>query len=207
MATRTATKTARRTTKRTTKGEVATGGRTSARGRVSRSPGSRSRKILEGSCQCGKVQFTVESETPVPFMFCFCSICRKTGGAAFGCNIMGIRETLRVTGRRFMVAYHARIREPGQRARIGEGTRWFCRACGTHLYITDDRWDKGVWPYVSAIDTPLPEPPQITSMMTRNKPSWVPRWFLAHGPSHAGFAGESIAAWHQQRGWPVTVTP
>jgi len=45
---------------------------------------SKQRTTLLGSCQCGKVHFSVESETPVPFMFCFCSICRKTGGAAFG---------------------------------------------------------------------------------------------------------------------------
>jgi len=25
---------------------------------------------LEGSCQCGKVGFTVDSETPYPFMYC-----------------------------------------------------------------------------------------------------------------------------------------
>ncbi len=50
----------------------------------------------------------------MPFMFCFCSICRKTGGGAFGCNIMGIRDTLKVKGERFVRAYHARIRERGK---------------------------------------------------------------------------------------------
>ena len=36
---------------------------------------------LDGSCHCGKVRFTVESAEPVPFMRCYCSICRKTAGA------------------------------------------------------------------------------------------------------------------------------
>ena len=33
--------------------------------------------LLRGSCQCGKVRFRVQSDTPYPFMFCYCSICRK----------------------------------------------------------------------------------------------------------------------------------
>ena len=36
---------------------------------------------LKGSCHCGKVKFTVDSAEPVPFMRCYCSICRKTAGA------------------------------------------------------------------------------------------------------------------------------
>jgi hypothetical protein len=170
-------------------------------------PKSKRRSPLEGSCQCGKVRFSVESETPVPFLFCFCSICRKTGGGAFGCNVMGLRDTLRVTGKGALRAYHARIREPGKATVASKAERWFCSACGTHLYLTDDRWPKGVWPYVAAIDTPLPAPARPISMMTRFKPSWVPRWMLAHGPTHARYPELSIAAWHEREGWPVTVQP
>jgi hypothetical protein len=166
------------------------------------------RTTLAGSCQCGKVTFSVESETPVPFMFCFCSICRKTEGAAFGCNIMGVRETLAVKGRRSLRAYHARIREPGKRTELSKGKRWFCLTCGTHLYSTDDRWPKGVWPNVAAIDTPLPKPRRIVAVMTRFRPAWVPDWMLAHGASHSRFPDDlSIAGWHEREGWPVTVQP
>jgi hypothetical protein len=168
---------------------------------------SKRRSKLAGSCQCGKVTFSVESETPVPFMFCFCSICRKTGGGAFGCNVMGISKTLRVTGRRSLRAYHARIREPRKRTVISEATRWFCAACGTHLYLTDERWPDGVWPYVAAIDTPLPEPEEPISIMTGSKAAWVPRWMLSHGPTYTRFPDVSIAAWHEREGWPVTVRP
>ena len=35
---------------------------------------------LEGSCHCGAVKFTVVSHTPVPFQYCYCSICRKANG-------------------------------------------------------------------------------------------------------------------------------
>ena len=170
-------------------------------------PIAKQRTTLEGSCQCGKLTFSVESETPVPFMFCFCSICRKTSGAAFGCNIMGIRETLKVRGKRHLRSYHARIREPGKPTRVSQALRWFCGECGSHLYLSDDRWPLGVWPYASAIDTPLPEPKHPVSIMTRFKPSWVPSWLVKHGRSFPRFPEASIAAWHEAEGWPVQVKP
>ncbi len=37
--------------------------------------------LLEGSCHCGSVKFSVESAEPVPFMRCYCSVCRKTAGS------------------------------------------------------------------------------------------------------------------------------
>ena len=73
---------------------------------------------LRGSCQCGKTGFTVESETPVPYMICFCSICRKLCGATGGCNVMGKRATLRIRGGRSLRVYHARVRNPGARTRV-----------------------------------------------------------------------------------------
>ena len=165
------------------------------------------RSTLVGSCQCGKVHFSVESETPVPFMFCFCSICRKTGGTGFGCNIMGIRETLKVTGKGSLRVHRARMREPRKRTVISKAERWFCVVCGSHLYLTDDRWPKGIWPNVSAIDTPLPEPKHITWIMTRFKPSWFPSWMVEKGTAHTHYPDVSIAAWHEQEGWPVSVRP
>jgi hypothetical protein len=155
---------------------------------------------LDGSCQCGKVTFSVESDTPVPFMYCFCSICRKLSGGPFGCNVMGKRATLKVTGRRFLTAYHARIRKRGKRAVISEGERVFCGACGTHLYVQDDRWPEGVWPNVGAIDTELPRAPEHVYMMTRYKPDWVPMERFGPGPSYPEYPELSIAAWHEQQG-------
>jgi hypothetical protein len=50
--------------------------------------------LLEGSCHCGAVHFSVESEHPYPFNLCYCSICRKTAGAGRG----GRRTTWRRDG-------------------------------------------------------------------------------------------------------------
>lgn len=151
---------------------------------------------LEGSCQCGKVGFRVESDTPYPFMYCFCSICRKTTGGAFGCNVMGKRDTLVVSGKRHLRKYHARRREKGKRTTISEAERWFCGACGTHLYLLDERWPEGVWPNAGAIDTELPVPPEQVFIMTSYKPDWVP--VAGRGPRFRRYPKLSIADWHTQ---------
>ena len=66
---------------------------------------------LEGSCQCGALRFRVESDTPYPFMYCYCSVCRKTTGGPVGCNVMAKRATLSVPGKRRLRRHHAVIRE------------------------------------------------------------------------------------------------
>jgi hypothetical protein len=152
---------------------------------------------LEGSCQCGKVRFRVDSDTPYPFMFCYCAICRKTTGA-LTCNVMGRRETLAVTGKRHLKLHHAVLRRRGRRATRSEGERWFCGACGSHLYVLDPRWPEGVWPNAAAIDTPLPVPPSRVHLMLRYKPAWVPA--PGAGPRYPEYPELSIAAWHERRG-------
>jgi hypothetical protein len=179
--------------------------KTSARKKSRARTTSKTSAKLHGSCQCGKITFAVDSETPVPFMFCFCSICRKTGGGPFGVNVMGIAKTLKVKGKpRF---YHAKIREKGKPTKTSEAKRWFCADCGTHLYLTDERWPTGIWPYVSAIDSDLPVPEEPISIMTLFKPSWVPAWMTEHGPTHPRYPETSVADWHEREGYTVTVKP
>src|SRR4051812_9092410 len=151
---------------------------------------------LRGSCQCEKVRFEVESETPYPFMYCFCSICRKTTGGAFGCNIMGKRDTLVVTGKRYLREYHAHVREKGKRTVISDAERWFCGQCGTHLYLLDDRWPEGVWPNAGAIDTELPVPNEHVFIMLDFKPKWVP--VTGEGTRFRRYPKLSIADWHRE---------
>ena len=150
---------------------------------------------LEGSCQCGKVKFRVDSNTPYPYMLCYCSICRKTTGALTA-NVMGKRETLRVTGEKHLRRHHAVIRRKGKRPVRSRGERWFCALCGTHLYVLDDRWPEGVWPNAGAIDTPLPVPPAQVHIMLRYKPAWVP--VPGRGPRFPGYPELSIAEWHER---------
>ncbi len=66
--------------------------------------------LLEDSCHCGAVPFSVNSRTPCPFNDCYCPICRKTtGGGGFAINLMGDAPSLRVEGGRNLAICRATI--------------------------------------------------------------------------------------------------
>jgi hypothetical protein len=160
---------------------------------------------LEGSCHCGKVRFRVQSHTPYPYMRCYCSICRKTqGGGGYAINIMGEASTLRVRGAKHVAVYRARIAEPGEpRKRLSPARRHFCRHCGSALWVSDPRWASFVYPFASAIDTPLPKAPEEVELMLNYAPKWTD---VPKGPRHTHFREyprEGIADWHARRGLTV----
>ena len=108
--------------------------------------------LLEGSCHCGAVRFSLDSRTPYPFMRCYCSICRKTaGGGGYAINIMGEAASFAVKGRKHVSVYRARM-EDGE---ASSARRHFCRVCGSALWVSDPDWPALVHPFASAIDTPL----------------------------------------------------
>lgn len=67
---------------------------------------------LEGSCQCGGVEFTVDSNTPVPYQLCACSICRKIGGYTGCVNLGAINKTLNIKKGKDLIKY---VKSPVQR--------------------------------------------------------------------------------------------
>jgi hypothetical protein len=135
-------------------------------------------------------------------MLCYCSICRKTSGAVTS-NVMGLRATLRVRGKKHLRCHHAVLRRPGQRPTRSRGERWFCGECGSHLYVLDDRWAYGVWPNAAALDTALPVPPERVHLMLRFKPDWVP--VEPGGERYPVYPELSIAEWHERHGLTATV--
>ena len=156
---------------------------------------------LEGSCHCGAVTFRVRSATPVPYQRCYCSICRKQqGGGGWAVNLGADNATLRVTGHRHIRIYHAKLREAGARTRRSPGERHFCGECGSALWLYDKRWPELVHPFASAIDTPLPPPPQHTHLMLADKPAWVEVNSSRGDRHHQEYPEESIAEWHARMG-------
>ena len=160
---------------------------------------------LEGSCHCGAVKFSVESHTPQPYMRCYCSICRKTqGGGGYAINIMGETATLKVKGEENVATYRARIGEGGAaRKTQSQARRKFCAKCGSALWVWDPRWKEWVYPFASAIDTPLPKPVEQVELMLDYAAPWCD---IPHGKGHAHFREypeESIADWHRKRGLEV----
>ena len=155
--------------------------------------------LLKGSCHCGGVRFSVRSETPYPYLWCYCSICRKTaGGGGYAINLMGRAETLKVQGRQNLAVYRARL---SSRARTrSPGRRHFCRRCGSALWLWDPRWKDWIYPFASAIDSKLPVPRERQHIFLDSKPSWVE---VPKGKAHRHFARlprEAIIDWHRRRG-------
>jgi hypothetical protein len=153
--------------------------------------------LLEGSCHCGKVRFSLESAQPWPYQRCYCSICRKTGGSGYMINVGGDAATLRVEGREHLGVYQAVVERNGKRAQ-SRHHRNFCRECGSHLWAAHEAWPDLVHPVASAIDTPLPPAPAHVHMMLGSKPAWVP---VDEGPNDACFDEYpelSLADWHRE---------
>jgi hypothetical protein len=157
---------------------------------------------LEGSCHCRKVRFSLRSAHPYPYQRCYCSICRKTqGGGGYAINLGGDAASLRVTGQRYVKVYHARLREAGEaRARRSPAERHFCGECGSGLWLYDKRWPELIHPFASAIDTPLPVPPESTHILLDSKAPWVAVAAGPHDRQHQEYPGESIAEWHERLG-------
>ena len=155
---------------------------------------------LEGSCHCGAVRFTVESNTPHPYQRCYCTICRKQqGGGGYAINIMGLAETLRVEGGDALGVYRARI-DRGGRCVTSEGERHFCTRCGAALWVSDPGWPDLVHPFASAIDTDLPAPPERVHLMLAFKAPWVEPQLGPDDRCFDGYPEQSIEDWHRSRG-------
>ena len=154
---------------------------------------------LEGSCHCGAVRFSLEANSPVPFMHCHCTICRKTAGSGgYAINLGGDAHSLKVRGEKHLGRYHAVLREPGRRARRSKAERRFCIQCGSALWLWDPRWPDLVHPHASAIDTPLPKPPEVVEAGLDFAAPWVD---VPRGKGHipcGEWPSESLEEWHRR---------
>jgi hypothetical protein len=152
---------------------------------------------LQGSCHCGSVRFSVESHEPVPFMRCYCSICRKTAGSGgYAVNLGADARTLKVEGNEHVEIYRALMDD----AQPSTGHRHFCKRCGTALWLYDPTWPELVHPHAGAIDTPLPPPPSLTHMMLGSKPAWVQAQVGPDDQSFDEYPDISLAEWHRRHG-------
>ncbi|RUR39177.1 GFA family protein [Vreelandella populi] len=152
--------------------------------------------LLEGSCHCQAVTFSVESHHPYPFNLCYCSVCRKTaGGGGFAINLSGTSKTLSVKGDEQISIYRAVI--DGEQS---TGERHFCKHCATALWVYDPDWPELVHPFASAIDTDLPIPPERTHMMLGSRADWVEVSVQPQDKCFDEYPDESLAEWHQRLG-------
>jgi hypothetical protein len=146
---------------------------------------------LAGSCFCGAVRFMVETGTPYPYRRCYCARCRKTaGGTGAAANILAQASTLAVDGADALTEYAA-----------PDTTRTrFCSLCGSALYLTIDAAPDFVYPFASAVDTPLPEPPERVHVFTAEAPAWARPPVSPDDYTTERNTRESIADWHRRHG-------
>jgi hypothetical protein len=161
---------------------------------------------LEGSCHCGVVRFSLKSRTPYPYMQCYCTICRKTAGAGgYAINIMGEASSFRVTGEKNVTVYRARANEGADDIEqvLSPCQRHFCRVCGSALWVSDPRWPELIHPFASAIDTPLPKPPEHEHIMLESRAPWVEVPSGEYDRQFPEYPDDSIEEWHRQRSLTV----
>ena len=148
--------------------------------------------VLEGSCECGGIRFSVTSRTPYPYRICYCRRCRKAAGAVGAAvNIVADADTLDLSGDLSPTRYeHAA--EPVIMA--------FCPRCGSALFLEILGWPQWVYPFASAIDTPLPTPPHHIHVRTGDRPAWVPVIGSPDDPTFETNTDESMVEWHERLG-------
>lgn len=149
---------------------------------------------LEGSCHCRAVQFACDSHTPVPYQICYCSVCRKVGGALGTVNLGASHDSLEVRcGRDSIRVYRAII--DGKRA---ESQRSFCGECSAMLWLWDPSWPHLLHPFAAAIDTPMTPPDRFVASCMDSKREWVP--VPAGVEAYDRYGPLSIDEWHKEHG-------
>jgi hypothetical protein len=147
---------------------------------------------VEGSCACGITRFSATSPAPYPYRICYCRRCRKlAGGVGAAVNILADAAHLTITGGASLASY--------QHGDGGPITK-FCARCGTALLVELPGWPHWVYPFASAIDTPLPVPPHYIHIQLRDRPAWTPQIGLPDDPRFDVNTDESIVEWHQRLG-------
>ncbi|GKZ84205.1 hypothetical protein AnigIFM56816_009526 [Aspergillus niger] len=153
---------------------------------------------LEGSCQCGSVEFALESSTPVPYQLCACSICRKVGGYSGSVNLGGIADSLKIKkGKDLIKKYSAVMARGTPDEKICASERNFCSNCSTMLWLWDHHWPELIHPFASAIDTELPVPDEMVCLMESSKPAWV-RWPEGKKQVYDVYPEDSLEDWHKK---------
>ncbi|KAL1958591.1 hypothetical protein VTO42DRAFT_4188 [Malbranchea cinnamomea] len=155
---------------------------------------------LNGSCQCGNVEFTLQSHTPVPYQLCACSICRKVGGYSGSVNLGGIAKSLKVIKGEESIKKYTAIKDRGTPIESRcSSERSFCSNCSTMLWLWDHHWPELIHPFASAIDTELPVPDEMVCIMESSKPKWV-RWPEGKKSIHSEYGEDSLEGWHKKKG-------
>ena len=152
--------------------------------------------LLKGSCHCRAVRFSLRSETPYPYMWCYCSICRKTaGGGGYAVNLGARAKSLKVRGKKAVTRFRAKI--DGKKS---SAERSFCSKCGSALWVWDPSWPELIHPFASAIDSKLPKAPEHVHILLDSKADWVPVDAKPGDQKFDEYPDQSLEDWHRAHG-------
>lgn len=157
---------------------------------------------ITSSCYCKSISFTAISHTPCPYMRCYCSFCRKTGGSGgYGINIMADADSLSVQGKEFLSFHYGMEHDPDtDELKENQNKRYFCSRCGSPLWAHDPRWAEWIYPFASSIDTGLLKPPEIVHIMLDFAAPWIVIPEGANQRCFNRYPDESILQWHRRHG-------
>ncbi len=117
--------------------------------------------MLKGSCLCGGVCYEIDGELGV-MAHCYCSMCRKYHGAAFGTYI-GVKaaDFQWLKGEELVASYES---SPGAH-------RGFCRTCGSNLPVLEPGAEEVFIPAGTLDDDPGVRP--AAHIFVASKAPWV----------------------------------
>lgn len=154
---------------------------------------------LQGSCRCGEVRFSADSHAPVPFMHCYCSICRKTaGGGGYAINLHADKRSLTVEGE--TAPFHAELEDGRGGCELSAAERHFCAKCASALWVYSPEYPDLFHPFASAIDSDLPKAPSSVHMMLASKASWVEPLIGPDDQCFEEYPEDALEEWHRARG-------
>tara|TARA_B100000700_G_scaffold330365_2_gene456247 strand:- start:7884 stop:8246 length:363 start_codon:yes stop_codon:yes gene_type:complete len=115
---------------------------------------------------------------------------------------MGRADTLQIVGEQNLSKYRSEKndRDNYEVDGFSKARRYFCSKCGSALWINSMDYPDFVYPFASAIDTPLPEPPEMTHLMLEHKASWVPLQVKEYDTVFEKYPNIGIEDWHRKRG-------
>ena len=123
-------------------------------------------------------------------------------GRGYAINLGADANTLEVEGVENLSVYNARLYDRGGPDEVpsSEAERNFCKFCGSFLWLYSPSYPELIHPFASAVDTPLPKPPEHVRLMLNYAPSWceIP---IGEGERHfAEYPEGSLEEWHHRRG-------
>jgi len=139
-------------------------------------------------------------------MRCYCSICRKTqGGGGYAINLRADTADLVIEGEEHIRIYRARVRDrkTGEWKTSGAERR-FCGTCSSGLWVYSDKYPEMIHPFASAVDTPLPVPPERFHILLNSKADWAEPEATDRDVQFDTGPGESLADWHERHGLVYT---